>query len=288
MLKIVYPVCSGIDVHKTFVVATIASTDRKNITTYQTKRFSTFTRDLRSLAQWLSDNQCVDVCMESTGKYWIPVYNILEPSCRINLAHPKYVKAIRDKKTDKKDSIWIADLHKHGLVPGSFIPPADIREIRDLLRYRSKLVSFASSEKNRVQNSLTVSNIMLSSVVSNTFGKSASAILQHLLKHPGDQDFDFRPLLHGSMLKKQDEIALAIDGAINEIQAGKITLCLRSDRSNRPAFGCPLLRRPTDYRVNSWYQLAGGARHSLGNRRRYVYVSFGQASLLLGGTRSIQ
>lgn len=117
MLKIVYPVCSGIDVHKTFVVATIASTDSRNITTYQTKRFSTFTKDLRSLAQWLSDNQCVDVCMESTGKYWIPVYNILEPFCRITLAHPKYVKAIRGKKTDKKDSIWIADLHKHGWSP---------------------------------------------------------------------------------------------------------------------------------------------------------------------------
>ncbi|KKM08679.1 transposase [Clostridiales bacterium PH28_bin88] len=226
MLKIVYPICCGIDVHKTFVVATIATTDRENITTYQTKRFSTFTRDLRALALWLSNNQCVHVCMESTGKYWIPVYNILEPSCRITLAHPKYVKAIRGKKTDKKDSVWIADLHKHGLVPGSFIPPADIREIRDLLRYRSKLVSFASSEKNRVQNSLTVSNIMLSSVVSDTFGKSASAILSHLLKHPDDQDFDFRPLLHGSMLKKQDDIALAIDGTISEVQAGKITLCL--------------------------------------------------------------
>jgi hypothetical protein len=173
MLKIVYPICCGIDVHKTFVVATIATTDRQNITTYQTKRFSTFTRDLRALAVWLSDHQCVHVCMESTGKYWIPVYNILEPSCRITLAHPKYVKAIRGKKTDKKDSVWIADLHKHGLVPGSFIPPADIREIRDLLRYRSKLVSFVSSEKNRVQNSLTVSNIMLSSVVSDTFGKSS-------------------------------------------------------------------------------------------------------------------
>jgi transposase len=227
MLKIVYPICCGIDVHKAFVVATIATTDRENITTYQTKRFSTFTRDLRALALWLTDHQCGHVCMESTGKYWIPVYNILEPSCRITLAHPKYVRAIRGKKTDKKDSIWIADLHKHGLVPGSFIPPADIREIRDLLRYRSKLVSFVSSEKNRVQNSLMVSNIMLSNVVSDTFGKSASAILRHLLKHPGDQDFDFRPLLHGSMLKKQDDIALAIDGTINEVQAGKITLCLR-------------------------------------------------------------
>jgi transposase len=168
----------------------------------------------------------VHVCIESTGKYWIPVRKILESSCRITLAHPKYVKAIRGKKTDKKDSIWIADLHKHGLVPGSFIPPADIREIRDLLRYRSKLVSFASSEKNRVQNSLTVSNIMLSCVVSDTFGESSLAILSHLLNHPDDRDFDFRPLLHGSMLKKQDDIALAIDGAISEVQAGKINICL--------------------------------------------------------------
>jgi len=226
ILKIVYPTCCGIDVHKTFVVATIATTDRENITTYKTKRFFTFTKDLRALALWLSNHQCVYVCMESTGKYWIPVYNILEPSCQITLAHPKYVKAIRGKKTDKKDSIWIADLHKHGLVSGSFIPSADIREIRSLLRYRSKLVSFISSEKNRVQNSLTVSNIMLSNVVSDTFGKSASAILSHLLKYPSEQDFDFRPLLHGSMLKKQDDIALAIDGTISEVQACKITLYL--------------------------------------------------------------
>lgn len=227
MLKIVYPICCGIDVHKTFVIATIATTNPENITTYHTKRFSTFTCDLKALAAWLSDHQCVDVCMESTGKYWLPVRNILEPSCQITLAHPKYVRAIRGKKTDKKDSIWIADLFKHGLVPGSFIPPPNIREIRELLRYRSKLVSFVSSEKNRVQNSLTVSNIMLSSVVSDTFGKSASAILEHLLKNPDDKAFDFRPLLHGSMLKKEADIALALDGTINKIQAGKITLCLR-------------------------------------------------------------
>jgi len=226
VFKIVYPICCGIDVHKTFVVATIAATDKKNVTTYKTKRFSTFTKGLYDLALWLQDNQCPEVCMESTGKYWVPVYNILESSCRITLAHPKYVKAIRGKKTDKKDSVWIANLHKHGLVPGSFIPPADIRALRDLMRYRSKLVSFRSSEKNRVQDSLTVSNIMLSNVVSDTFGKSSSAIIQHLIKHPGDRNFDFRPLIHGSMLKKQDDIALAIDGTIDEVQAGKIKLCL--------------------------------------------------------------
>ena len=225
MLKIVYPVCCGIDVHKQFVVATIASTNASSITTYQTKRFSTFTKDLRYLCEWLSLNVCTEVCMESTGKYWIPVYNILEASCRITLAHPKYVKAIRGKKTDKKDSIWIADLHKHGLVAGSFIPTADIRQLRDLIRYRSKLITFKSSEKNRVQNSLTVSNIMLASVVSDTFGKSASAILEHLLEHPDDRDFDFRRLLHRSMLSKADDIALAIDGTITPVQADKILLC---------------------------------------------------------------
>ena len=117
------------------------------------------------------------------------MYYILEKSCQITLAHPKYVKAIRGKKTDKKDSIWIADLHKHGLVPGSFIPSEEIRELRDLIRYRHKLVSFKSSEKNRVQNSLTVSNIMLSSVVSDTFGKSSSAIIKHLLENPNEKNF---------------------------------------------------------------------------------------------------
>lgn len=225
MLKIVYPICCGIDVHKTFVVATIAATDQKNITLYQTKRFSTFTRDLNLLALWLSDNCCFDICMESTGKYWIPVFNVLEKTCRVTLAHPKYVKAIRGKKTDKKDSVWIADLFKHDLVPASFIPPEPIRQLRDLTRYRTKLISYRTGEKNRIQNSLTVSNIMLSSVVSDTFGKSSSAIIKHLLDDPSDKDFDFLPLLHGSMLKKQDDIRLAIDGEISVQQAQKLSIC---------------------------------------------------------------
>ena len=227
MLKIVHPVCCGIDVHKTFLVATIAATDKKSITTYKTQRFSTFTQDLRALAQWLLNGDCIHVCMESTGKYWIPVYNILEPSCRITLAHPKYVKAIRGRKTDKKDSIWIADLFKHGLVPGSFIPGKGIRDLREVLRYRNKLVSFKSSEKNRLQNSLTVSNIQLASVVSDTFGKSSQSIISHLLEHPGDSGFDFLPLLHGSMRKNEEQIALAIDGVISPVQAGKVQTCLK-------------------------------------------------------------
>lgn len=105
-----------------------------------------------------------DVCMESTGKYWIPVYNILELSCNIVLPHPKYVKAIKGKKTDKRDAKWIADLFKHDLINGSFISPADIRQLRDLTRYRNKLTNFIVGEKNRAQNCLTVSNIKLDDV----------------------------------------------------------------------------------------------------------------------------
>jgi transposase len=220
-LKIVYPICCGIDVHKTFVVACIASTN-KGVTTYKRHRFSTYTKGLRELSQWLCENHCQDVCMESTGKYWIPIFNVLEPSCNITLAHPKYVKAIRGKKTDKKDAKWIADLFKHDLVAGSFMPPLPIRQLRDLMRYRFKLTNFASSEKNRLQNSLTVSNIQLGNVVSDTFGKSSMNIINKLLDNPLDPSFDIEPLIHGSMKKKLPELELAIDGFITPEQAGKI------------------------------------------------------------------
>lgn len=222
-LKIVYPICCGIDVHKTFVVACIASTN-KGVTTYKRHRFSTFTKGLRELSQWLCENGCQDVCMESTGKYWIPVFNVLEESCNITLAHPKYVKAIRGKKTDKKDAKWIADLFKHDLVAGSFMPPLAIRQLRDLMRYRFKLTNFISSEKNRFQNSLTVSNIQLGSVVSDTFGKSSMNIITKLLEDPTDTNFDIKSLIHGSMDHKIPELKLAIDGFITPEQVGKLAV----------------------------------------------------------------
>ena len=226
MLKILYPICCGLDVHKSFIFACVASTDDKGITSYKHHRFSTFTKGLRELAEWLKSHSCSDVCMESTGKYWIPVFNILETTCKIVLAHPKYVKAIRGKKTDKKDAKWIADIFKHDLVAGSFIPPLDIRQLRDLMRYRTKLTNFNTGEKNRAQNCLTVSNIQLANVVSDVFGKSASAITAHLLNNPNDNNFDPTDLLHGSMLKKSEDIGLAIDGNITPEQGEKMKIIL--------------------------------------------------------------
>ena len=120
--------------------------------------------------------------MESTGKYWIPIFNILEDEINVRLTHPKYVKAIKGKKTDKKDSKWICDLFKHDLLKFSFITPKEIREMREISRYRYKLVCMRTSERNRYQNCMTVSNIGLASVISDPFGKTASNIMKEVMK----------------------------------------------------------------------------------------------------------
>ncbi len=224
MLKIVYPICCGLDVHKSFIFACIASTDEKGITTYKSKRFSTFTSNLRQCARWLAENHCKDVCMESTGKYWVPVYNILELSNNIVLAHPKYVKAIRGKKTDKKDAQWIADIFKHDLVLGSFIPPPDIRQLRDLVRYRWKLTNFNTGEKNRAQNCMTVSNLKLDDVFSDVFGKASTALTTHLLEHPDEKLTDISAFRTKGLKATDEEILAAIDGGFCPEQAEKLRI----------------------------------------------------------------
>jgi len=222
MLKIVYPICCGMDIHKSFVVACIASTNSQGVTSYKSHRFSTFTKGLRELSQWLLQNSCRDVCMESTGKYWIPIYNILESTCKIVLAHPKYVKAIRGKKTDKKDAKWIADIFKHDLVSGSFIPPADIRQLRDLMRYHFKLTNYTTGEKNRAQNCLTVSNLKLDDVFTDVFGKAASALTERLLQN--NEPFDVTPYLTKNHKASVEEIQMAVDGALCPEQAEKLRI----------------------------------------------------------------
>ena len=220
-LKIVYPVCCGMDVHRDFVIACIASTNSQGVTDYQSKRFSTFSKGLRELASWLKEHHCLDVCMESTGKYWFPVHNALEKDFRVVVTHPKFVKAIKGKKTDKKDAQWIADLFKHDLVRGSFIPPDDIRQLRDLCRYYQKLTWNTTGEKNRAQNCLTVSNYKLDGVFSNVFGKSASAIITYMLEHPGET-FDVTPFLDRRCKASPQEVQEAVDGLFSPWQAEKL------------------------------------------------------------------
>lgn len=227
MLKTIYNNCAGIDVHKKIIVVTIAKTDSNNITTYQTKSFPTFTEDLENCRDWLIDNNTFDVCMESTGKYWIPVFNILETKCNCVIAHPKYVRSIPGKKTDKKDSKWIADMFKHGLVEPSFMPPADIRQLRDLMRYRNKLVNMRTSEKNRFQNSLTVSNVQIANVVTDVFGKTSQSILKLMLDNPNLTLDDITPLLDKRLKSTPEDILKSINGNFDDSQSSKMSVCLK-------------------------------------------------------------
>ena len=213
-MKVVFPTCCGIDVHKSFLVATIIKTPADSLQpSYQKKRFSTFNSNLNRLADWLHENACLDVCMESTGKYWVPVFNILEKrGIRVVIANPKWVKAVKGNKDDTKDSKWIGDLFRIGLVKSSFIPAKDIRILRELTRYRYKLTSMKSSEKNRFQNAFTVCNVALDSVVSDMFGKSATAITDYLTSN---EDFNAQhciSLLQHSLKKKADDVIEAIEG----------------------------------------------------------------------------
>ena len=210
-MKLTYPICCGVDVHKTFLVATII-TSEAIVPHYHQKRFSTFFSGLVAFKAWLFEHNCKDVCMESTGKYWVPVWNVLEDSVHVVIANPKWVSAVKGNKDDKKDSKWIGNLFRMGLVPGSYIPGKDIRILREFTRYRSKLVSMRSSEKNRYQNAFTVCNLTLDAVVSDMFGKSAIAIENYLLDtNVVDPEFCVS-LLHWKLKPKSAEIVEAVEG----------------------------------------------------------------------------
>ena len=217
--------CCGLDVHKTWIFACIGLTDANGRTEYKEKRFSSFSRGLRDLAAWLASYNCTDVCMESAGKYWIPVFNVLEKTCNVILAHPKYTKPQKGNKTDRKDAKWICDLFMCDMIKPSFIPPAEIRHLRDLVRYRFKLTNMLTGEKNRAQNCLTVSNLKLDDVFSDVFGKSSRSITEYILAHPGET-FDVTPFVDRRCKTPIEEIQAAVDGAVSPEQAIKLRQCL--------------------------------------------------------------
>ena len=213
-VKVVYQTCCGVDVHKSFLVATIIKTTSGVQPSYQKKRFSTFNNSILEFKKWLLDNSCRDVCMESTGKYWVPVFNLLEDELNVTIANPKWVKAVKGNKDDTRDSKWIGDLFRLGLVPGSYIPCKQIRILREFTRYRYKLTSCRSSEKNRFQNALTVCNVALDSVVSDIFGKSATSVIDYLLEQ-SDNSINHEKRssrLLRSLKKKSESVIESIEG----------------------------------------------------------------------------
>ena len=180
----------------------------------QKKRFSTFNNSILEFKHWLLDNDCHDICMESTGKYWVPVFNLLEDDVNVVIANPKWAKAVKGNKDDTKDSKWIGDLFRLGLVRGSYIPCKKIRVLREYTRYRYKLVSCRSSEKNKYQNALTVCNIALDSVVSDIFGKSSTSIIDYLIEQ-SDTSINHEEIaskLLRRLKSKEDTVIESIEG----------------------------------------------------------------------------
>lgn len=224
-MKIIYSRSCGVDVHKSFIVAVICISESDK-PRYIKKRFSTFNNQLICFREWLIENNCQNVCMESTGKYYIPVYNALEGHIpNVVVANPKWVRAIKGEKDDNKDAKWIADLFKFGIVRPSYIPARDIRVLREFTRYQFKLVNARSSEKNRLQNALTSGNCKLDLVFSDVFGKSASAIVDTIISDEPYTDEDILSKVNGKCKASSEDILSAVNGTdLDQHQKARIRI----------------------------------------------------------------
>jgi transposase len=214
-MRILYERCCGLDIHqRTIAVCVVTARDGKS--EEETRRFGTMTSDLLELAAWLKARGIQQVAMESTGVYWKPVWNILEADgFDLLLANAQEVKIVPGRKTDQKDSQWIADLHQHGLLRKSFVPVKQVRDLRDLTRTRATLAQDHSSTCNRIQKVLEDANIKLASVASDVFGASGRAMLQALMKGENDAEV-LAELSKGRLRHKIPELRRALEGRVTE------------------------------------------------------------------------
>ena len=205
----------GLDVHQATVVACLLIVQKDGRVQKQMRTFGTTTRELLSLREWLLAEGCTHVAMESTGVYWKPVYAILEGGLQIVVANAQQVKKVPGRKTDVKDAEWIADLLCHGLLRSSFVPPKPIRELRDLTRYRRKLVESQSAERNRLLKLLETANIKLASVASDVFGVSGILMLEALVEGKATPQ-EMAELAKKKLRNKIPELQLALEGKVEE------------------------------------------------------------------------
>lgn len=210
-MDILIPCCAALDVHKKFLVACRRRLLPDNAVESQTRRFSTMTRDLEALAVWLAEWACTDVALESTGVYWQPVYNVLQEHFTICLVNAAHVKQLPSRKTDVNDATWLAQLLQHGLLKGSYIPPVEQRELRDLTRYRQSLVEERTRILNRLQKVLEDANLKLASVVTSMQGVTAQEILRSLVAGTTDPVL-LAQLARGQLQKKRAELEQALTG----------------------------------------------------------------------------
>lgn len=212
-MQVVYERCCGLDVHKKSVTACIFTPEGKEL-----KQFGTMTDDLLELANWIKQNGCTHIAMESTGSYWKPIYNLLElENVKISVVNAHHIKAVPGRKSDVKDAEWIAELLRHGLLQDSFIPTREQRELRELARYRRSLINERSREVNRLQKTLEGCNIKLTSVVSDVMGKSAQEMIQQIINGNYDPEV-LSKLAQGRLKNKSDQLVRALKGLVGPHQ----------------------------------------------------------------------
>lgn len=297
----VYERCCGVDVHKKMLVACLRVGTKQEV-----KEFGTTTKELREFADWLIQNQCEIVAMESTGSYWKPIYNVFELlDLNVIVVNAHHVKNVPGRKTDKKDAQWIAELLQHGLLKASYIPDKEQRDCRDVTRYRKNLVDERAREKNRLEKMLESSNIKLSSFVSDITGKSSRNLLNGMIEDNISKD-TIDTMLYGKLKAKKEEILIAMDGVVSPVQKKLISAVLDhiDDMTNRidelnniikdemqkyedavhqldaipgigetsaqiilAEIGLDMNRFPTDAHISSWAGLSPGNNESAGKRK---------------------
>ncbi|MFZ2358572.1 MAG: IS110 family transposase [Anaerolineae bacterium] len=214
-MEVTFTHCAGLDVHKKTVVACCITPGAKGEKQIEVRTFGTMTVDLLALSDWLTSQQITHVAMESTGEFWKPIYNLLEGNFEILVVNAKHIKNVPGRKTDVKDAEWIAELLRHGLVRGSFIPPQAQRDLRDLTRQRTNLVQDRATVVNRLQKVLEWANIKLSSVATDVTGVSARAMLEAIVQDQVDPAA-LSELARGRLRKKRDALEQALTGAVRD------------------------------------------------------------------------
>lgn len=212
-MQTVYERCCGIDVHKKVIVACFRNGNKAEL-----RNFDTLTHSLKELGNWLLENRCQMVAMESTGAYWKPIYNILELlNLDVMVVNAHHMKNVPGRKTDVKDAEWIAQLLQHGLLRASYIPDRKQRELREIARYRKNMIEELTREINRLEKTLEGANIKLSSFVSDLTGVSSRKLLEQALVGEVNKE-NIGDLIHPSMLEKKADLLLAMDGFLSPIQ----------------------------------------------------------------------
>lgn len=225
MMEAILERCAGLDVHQETVVACVLTGPLEQAPKKEFRTFGTTTDDLLELGDWLTDMGCTHVAMESTGVYWKPVWNVLEAfDLELLLANAHHIKNLPGRKTDINDAEWIAKLLRSGLIESSFVPPVEIRELRDLTRYRKKLVHDATAEKNRIHKLLQDANIKLTTHMSNVFGVSGRLLLQKIVNGEVITMEFLENSMKGALKHKSQKLLQSLNGRLRKHHRDMIRL----------------------------------------------------------------